>query len=243
MTDIPPEKPDERGTIDSVSHAEAGCRRCGTCCRKGGPALHVADVERVRSGIIGLESLLTIRAGERVHDNVRNRVVSLKKEIVKIRGRGDTWTCLFYDDEARSCGIYDHRPLECRALACRDPSELKRIYEQDRITRKDIIGSIQGLWDLVQTHEARCSQQKLAAMIARLKAPLDPALANDICGCIAYDRHLRRLTVKKSGISPALLDFLFGRPLQQTIKTYGFTVIESEGRIRLHFSPWKGDPS
>ena len=243
MTDIPPEKPGKGGNGDSASHAGAGCRRCGICCRKGGPALHVQDIELVRSGIIGLESLFTIRAGERVRDNVRDRVVPLTAEIVKVRGRGDAWTCVFYDGDDRGCRIYAHRPLECRILACWNPSELERVYERGRITREDLIGSIRGLWDLVQTHEERCSQRKLAAMIARLQTPPDPSRTDAICRCIAYDRHLRRLTVEKSGISPSLLDFLFGRPLQETVKAYGFTVIEGEDQIRLHFSPWKNDLS
>ncbi len=241
MTDIPPEKSGNTGNADSVSDTDAGCRRCGTCCRKGGPALHVQDIKLVRSGVIGLESLFTIRAGERVRDNVRNRVVPLAAEIIKIRGCGHTWTCVFYEGDERGCRVYDHRPLECRILACWNPSELERVYERGRITREDLIGSIQGLWDLVQTHEERCSQRKLAAMIARLKTAPDPALTDAICRCIAYDRHLRRLTVEKSGISPALLDFLFGRPLQETVKTYGFTVTESEDQIHLHYSPWKND--
>ncbi len=245
MTDNTSEKTGKKGNGHSASRAEAasGCRRCGTCCRKGGPALHAEDVELVKNGVIGIESLFTIRAGERVHDNVRGRVVSLHTEIVKIKGQNDSWTCRFYNADAAGCRIYAHRPLECRALACWDPSELERIYQRGRITREDLIGSIRGLWDLVQTHESRCSQEKLAGMISRLTTPLDSSLTDAICECIAHDRHLRQLTVEKSGIAPALLDFLFGRPLQETVKTYGFTVIQSEERIRLHFSPWKRDHS
>jgi Fe-S-cluster containining protein len=244
MTDTP-EKPGKKGEGNPAAPTEAGngCRRCGTCCRKGGPALHTEDVELVRSGVIGLESLFTIRAGERVHDNVRDRVVSLQNEIVKIKGIGGSWTCLFYDSDTAGCRIYRQRPLECRALACWDPAELEHIYQQDRITREDLIGSIRGLWDLVQAHESRCSQEKLAGMISKLKIPLDPFLTVAIRECIGYDHHLRQLTVEKSGIAPALLDFLFGRPLQETVKMHGITVTKSGNRLQLRFNHLRGSSS
>jgi len=240
MTDTP-EKPAGGNTGPAVSHNDSACRRCGTCCRKGGPALHTEDIALVRSGVIGIENLFTIRAGERVHDNVRGRVVSLHSEIVKIKGQNDAWTCLFYDAGTTACRIYRRRPLECRALACWDPSELERIYQQNRITREDLIGSIRGLWDLVQTHESRCSHEKLAEMISKLKISPDPFLTVAIRECIGYDNHLRRLTVEKSGIAPALLDFLFGRPLQETVKMHGITVMKSGNRLQLHFSSWTGN--
>jgi len=218
-----------------------GCRRCGTCCRKGGPALHMADIALVKTGAIALDSLFTIRAGERVHDNVCGRVVPLKTEIVKIRGRANSWSCLFYDSSTCGCRIYDQRPLECRALACWNTSELVHIYKRHRITRKDLIGNIRDLWDLVQTHESRCAYEKLSGLISQIKTAPDQYLADAVCECIAYDRHLRELTVEKSGMTPGLLDFLFGRPLQETVSMYGITVFKSGSRLQLRFKSWQGE--
>lgn len=242
MTDAPG-KPGKTAASRPVSHEGGGngCQRCGTCCRKGGPALHTEDIALVKTGALPLESLFTIRAGEKVHDNVRDRVMPLKTEMVKIRGQDDSWSCRFYDAGTRGCRIYEQRPLECRALACWDTSELERIYQRDRIGRKDLIGNIRGLWDLVQAHESRCSYEKLSRLISRIKAAPEKSLTDAVCECIAYDLHLRRLTVEKSGIGPGLLGFLFGRPLQETVKMYGLAVIQSGNRLQLRFTPRKGE--
>lgn len=67
-------------------HGQTGCRRCGTCCEKGGPSLHLADKPLVVDGQIPARCLFTLRKGERVRDNVAGTLVPLEREIVKIRG-------------------------------------------------------------------------------------------------------------------------------------------------------------
>ena len=47
------------------------CKRCGTCCREGGPALHRVDHDLVASGKIPLKDLYTIRKEELARDNVK----------------------------------------------------------------------------------------------------------------------------------------------------------------------------
>ena len=47
------------------------CRRCGTCCEKGGPALHGEDRPLVDRGQVPARCLFTIRAGEPVRDDMR----------------------------------------------------------------------------------------------------------------------------------------------------------------------------
>ena len=65
------------------------CRRCGQCCDKGGPALHLEDLHLVRSGTLDLDSLVTLRAGEPVLDQPKGRVASLERELVKVARRGN----------------------------------------------------------------------------------------------------------------------------------------------------------
>ena len=60
------------------------CRQCGTCCRKGGPALHVEDSYLLEEGIIQLQDLVTFRAGELVRDTSNNGVVPLPAEIATL---------------------------------------------------------------------------------------------------------------------------------------------------------------
>jgi Fe-S-cluster containining protein len=188
------------------------CSRCGECCRKGGPALHREDLPLLRTpGGPDLADLVTLRAGEPVLDQVRGRVEPLATEIVKLRGRDGSWTCLFYRDQDAACAIYEARPLECRVLSCRDTRELERLYARDRLTRRDILPAGHPLLDLVAEHEQRCPVSGYAGLLES-EAPGDRRRRDAM---LAWDREVRLLVTEKSGMDPAILDFLFGRPLEQ----------------------------
>jgi hypothetical protein len=100
-------------------------------------------------------------------DNVKGTLAPLSAEIIKIKGHAGKWTCLFYDQATRGCGIYDHRPLECRALNCRDTHRIEAVYETARLTRQDLLSGINGLWELIEDHEQRCSYAGLHARVWR----------------------------------------------------------------------------
>ncbi len=188
------------------------CSRCGECCRKGGPALHREDLPLLRTpGGPDLADLVTLRAGEPVLDQVRGRVEPLATEIVKLRGRDGSWTCLFYRDQDAACAIYAARPLECRVLSCRDTRALEQVYARDRLTRRDILPGGHPLLDLVAEHEQRCPVSGYAAVL-EAEAPGDRRRR---AAMLAWDREVRLLVTEKSGMDPAILDFLFGRPLEQ----------------------------
>ena len=96
----------------------------------------------VDDGLIPGRCLFTIRRGERVHDNVKGTVAALSAEIIKIKGCADRWTCLFYEPSMRGCRIYDHRPMECRVLNCRDTRQFEGVYDTTRLTRQDLLSGI-----------------------------------------------------------------------------------------------------
>ena len=81
----------------------------------------------------------------------------------------------------------------------------------------DVGGIVAGLWDLVVEHEAWCGWGNLGEMAARHKKDRDNSTGKAMAEIIAYDRHLRRLVVEKSGIDPQILDFLFGRSLEKIL--------------------------
>jgi Fe-S-cluster containining protein len=106
------------------SAAITHCRRCGTCCRQGGPALHLEDRELVESGKIPMQHLFTIRQGEPAYDNVTGTIAPAVTDIIKLKGaRPGSDVCCFYESAGKVCGIYGHRPAPCNAGI---PRALKR---------------------------------------------------------------------------------------------------------------------
>ncbi|MCB2146828.1 MAG: YkgJ family cysteine cluster protein [Deltaproteobacteria bacterium] len=204
------------------------CQRCGTCCEKGGPSLHREDRPLVDDGRIPARCLFTLRRGELARDNVRGTLAPLTEEIIKIKGHSGRWTCRFYDQANRRCGIYDHRPLECRVLNCRDTRRIEGVYETTRLTRQDLLSGVRGLWELIEDHEQRCSYEALHALVGegihkgRLK------LEKKILEILRFDAHVRQLTVEKGGMDNRMLEFLFGRPLAETITMFEVKLVKKD---------------
>jgi len=207
------------------------CQRCGTCCKSGGPALHQEDLELVQSGKLPLRGLYTIRKGEMARDNVKGTLQPVTAELIKIKGAGRTWTCCYYDAESNGCSIYENRPLECRVLNCRDTAAIEAIYDQGRLTRKDLLASVPQLWDLVEEHARKCNYRDLAALAARLQADQDRSAADSLVEMVGYDAHLRALIIEKGRPDPTLLDFLFGRPLADTMPGFGLNITQSGNKL------------
>jgi len=192
------------------------CGRCGTCCRKGGPALHLEDRALVEGGGLALRYLVTLRRGEPVHDNVAGGVIPAPTDIIKIKGRTGTTTCHFFresDPAGGACAIYDHRPLECRLLACSDTRAIEGAYGRERLTRRDLIARVEGLWDLVEDHQRRCDP---AEAVRRVRGG-GPAERSELGEMVAYDRHLRALLQEKGAVKAEVLPFLLGRPLAEVV--------------------------
>jgi len=193
------------------------CLRCGTCCRKGGPALHLQDRKLVEEGFIHTRDLYTIRKGEWAKDPVQGALVCVESDIIKIKGRGATWTCCFFEEGPNSCSIYAHRPMECLHLECWNPSRLELIYTRDRLCRRDLLSGMEGLWEMIADHERRCSYDRICGI---LKAMTDSGSAGgraEIEQITRYDGELRKLLVGRGGLEPEMLDFLLGRPLTKTL--------------------------
>ena len=199
----------------------SSCVRCGTCCQKGGPSFHLADRSLIEKGIIPAKHLFTIRKGELVLDNVRGGLIPADSDIIKIKGRGETWTCCFYDEAGVCCTIYENRPLECKLLKCWDTTAMEDMYTRDRLTRADLISDVTGLWNLVTDHQKRCNYNLVKRLAADILAGERGQELRKLAEMIRYDLELRGLVVARGGLGTDMLDFLFGRPLDQTIQTYG----------------------
>jgi Fe-S-cluster containining protein len=218
-----PQRP-ENAAIPESDTTPSTCLRCGTCCEKGGPCFHREDRVLIEGGQIPSKYLYTIRKGEYAFDNVKNCLVPVASDIIKIRGQKGSWACIFFDSQKKVCTIYSDRPLECRALKCWDTGELERIYSGSRLTRQDLISQVKELWDLVSDHQARCDYEKIKKLIKDLDGPRKGRARKKLLEIIQYDAESRKLVVAKGGLDPAMLDFILGRPLTETLPNYGIKV-------------------
>jgi Fe-S-cluster containining protein len=206
------------------SEAKTQCIRCGTCCEKGGPSFHIQDRRLIEDGTIHTRYLYTIRKGELVHDNVQGSLKPADADIIKIKGKSPSWECVFFQKKDKSCSIYDHRPLECRLLKCWDTGDIEVVYEKDRLTRRDILAGIEGLWELIVGHEKQCSYDVINRAIRDLDGTNSKKAQELIAGAIQYDRTIRQLVLENGNVTPDMIDFLFGRPLTVTLKSVGYTI-------------------
>jgi Fe-S-cluster containining protein len=212
---------------------QVSCERCGTCCKQGGPALHIQDLELIRSGAIPTSSLITIRKGELVHNPLTGAVQPVAVELVKIVGTGRQWDCCYYD-ETKGCTIHDHRPHACRALQCWDTGEVLALIEKDTLSRFDILSADDVLLPVIREHTRICpcdDLQEVRGNFARLslekKRDLETRVREELRFRVRViaDYHLR--------LSQEL--FYFGRPLFQLLQGLGVGITESREGVRLRW--------
>lgn len=207
-----------------MAEEQTTCGQCGTCCRKGGPSFHLEDQAIIDNGLIQAKDLFTIRAGEPAHENVQGHFQLVETDIIKIKGKKGGWECIFLDHDTHQCTIYPNRPVECRALQCWDTREIEAIYRRSRLTRKDLLQNIAGLWELVEDHQHRCDYRIILCLSGKTgirETKVNQGRLNEI---IAYDTQIRILTSQRGGIQAELTDFLFGRPLTVTLPILGIHI-------------------
>jgi Fe-S-cluster containining protein len=213
---------------ESKAASEAGkekpiseCRRCGTCCKKGGPSFHHEDKALIEKGVIHSKYLYTIRKGEMAYDNVRQCLEQISSDIIKLKGKGQSWTCILFDEKLNECTIYENRPIECRALKCWDTKALEDLYARKRLKREDLITDIEGLWGIIKDHQARCNYETIQKLVNAVKSDSGSEARQKLAEIIQFDIEIRKLVVSRGGLDMEMLDFLFGRPLKQTLKNFG----------------------
>ena len=109
----------------------------------------------------------------------------------------------------------------------------KKIYAGYRLTREDLISKVEGLWDLIKDHQARCDYKKIQPLIKDLAGSKNNHARRKLLEIIRYDAEIRRLVISRGGLDPEILDFLFGRPLTQTLGNYGIKIHQEGKKIRL----------
>ena len=216
---------------------DTSCVNCGACCRKGGPALHTKDAFLFEENILQIQDVVTIRAGELVRDDMKNRLVPLPSELVKLapahNARPDDWTCRFLTNSNR-CFLHGKHPAECRAFYCKEPEALMQLSNEPRLERAqicDIINAPSYWKELIQTHEEAVNYEEIGPWA--LKIDEDEEARRKFLEKVEFDRSFRELVIEKKAAFPEALPFLFGRPLLQTMVMYKLTARPGAGGINI----------
>lgn len=221
--------------MNNQEHKKPSCRRCGDCCRNGGPALHEEDIPLIQDGTIPLTSIVTLRPGERAYDQPAQSFLPLDAEILKIKGRDGKWTCAFFSPEGNACGMYNIRPIECSVLFCRDIEPLVQMYTQSRLSRADLLPEGHPLLELIAEHDRKCEPKRMEELALAARE------GNSDAGCalkemVLFDMEVRRLVPEKAGMPAEMNDFLFGRPLRVLLRAIKINVYEVGNSIRFGFN-------
>jgi Fe-S-cluster containining protein len=189
----------------------------------------------VESGKIPLKCLFTIRQGEPAYDNVRGFISPAATDIVKIKGAAENdATCWFLNQEQAGCRIYDIRPIECRKLTCWDTCALAAMYDKERLTRDHLLSRLPGLCDLVAEHQERCGYAHVARYAELIHKENRPqGTIEELLAIIRYDQSLRNVTVERTRLDPGLLEFLFGRPMTETIRLFKIKLVQNEAETTI----------
>lgn len=211
------------------------CKRCGDCCRNGGPALHSEDIPLIREGTIPLSDIVTLRKGERAFDQPTQAVTQLSEEILKIKGRDSTWTCTYFSPAGNTCGVYATRPAECRILFCGDVEPLKAMYQKDRLTRTSLLPEGHPLLELISEHDAKCDPLRMEEL-GKAAREGDVEAGQDLKEMVVFDMEIRRLVPERTGMDREMNEFLFGRPLRVLLAAMNIKVHEAGGTVRFGFN-------
>lgn len=199
------------------------CIRCGTCCMKGGPTLHEEDAPMFAKDVLKRPHVYTLRKGEVVR-NIDDNLMVLEREIIKIKGQGEAWSCMFYDKDQSACKIYKDRPVECRALKCWDLRGFDEVMAKPCLQRRDLIKPGDGILKIIGAHEQRCAYETLESAVKGLQGYDSDKAVEKILDLLQYDHYIRQFFGERLKLDANVMDFIFGRPLTSTIRMFGLCV-------------------
>jgi Fe-S-cluster containining protein len=217
-----------------IREQQTTCRRCGTCCAKGGPALHAADLPLIHAHRLAFTDLITIRQGEPVFSPLVNGIEPSHTELIKVAGTNDSWTCRFFSRAENSCGIYAHRPQECGLLKCWDPSALTSVIYQECLTRQDILPKDEEFTALIAIQEEHCSFARIDRLALDLTTEGEKQeTLTELTRIITLDLKIRQRAMETRGLGLAEELLYFGRPLFKSLSFYQLSIQEGPYGVRV----------
>ena len=172
--------------------------------------MHTEDVELL--GHISMHDIVCLRRGESAFDPRADCLQPLPSELLKIRGKGRGWECVYFSPRDKSCSIYAHRPLECRALYCGDTESILRAMDEPALTRGDFVPRDSGLWACIEDHERNFPVDE-ALRLAGSGGLITDTIHPELDDLIRREMHFRRVLGERLQVEDVDLWAYLGRPL------------------------------
>lgn len=194
------------------------CLGCATCCRLSSPTLYAPDLELIARGGLPRRALYTLRTGERVSSARLSQGLYLESELIKLDERPGQG-CLFL--EGCACGLYQHRPLQCRHLECWSGRHAGQLETTPRLSRQELYAHDPQALALLAEYEERLPGGCLARALERAAQGGDQREALD---CLELDHRLRLGIAARYGYGPEEQPLLLGRPARVVALAHGLAL-------------------
>ncbi len=213
------------------------CKRCGTCCEKGGPVLHHEDRDFLHKGLVSMDNLQVIREGELAFNPFKGLVEPAPVEMIKLAVQGDSWECPFHQKEGglSACQIHADRPVECRLLKCWNTTDIEAVTFKDCLTRFDLLGQQNAMVPEIIRHEKECAYGALWDAVAAVNKNDEERLLV-VRAILAKDMQIRQQLVADFHLNLQQELFYLGQPMFRVVRNEGFVVSFVEGKIQLRFT-------
>jgi Fe-S-cluster containining protein len=209
------------------------CLGCGTCCLTSSPTLYSEDLERIGPDLLPREALYALRPGERVSSAREGGSQRLDRELIKLREarKAGGFGCVFL--ESGRCGIYEHRPLQCRVLECWNHSHAGQLAGQPRLIRAMLFSDDETALALIQEYDLKLPAAELTTTL-EAAAQGDAPASERALAMLELDHNLRQGVSQRYGYSAEDLELMWGRPALLVARSHGLEpVVDAQGRAAL----------
>jgi Fe-S-cluster containining protein len=216
--------------IRSAYETRSYCIRCGVCCKNHAPTLLMDDMVLLNKNIIRPEHLFTVRKGEPGYCNFNDETVELESEMIKVKSKTGSNTCIFFQGFDRSCSIYENRPSQCRTQECWAGEST--LPMQALMSRKDIFERIEPLWKIICAHEKRCNHDEWKRGLSRLEATRGHSV-EELLAILRYDQTVREFIGERFGMDEEIIELVVGRPIESFLSFHGLELLHASDGTRM----------
>ncbi|MBU2517331.1 MAG: YkgJ family cysteine cluster protein, partial [Proteobacteria bacterium] len=131
------------------------------------------------------------------------------------------------------CGIYEHRPLQCRWLECWSGRHAGQLDGRPRLGRELLLADDPIALALAREYDAKLPAAELHQAMAEAAQGLKEAAAQALA-FLELDHGLRTAISGRYGYSSEKLYLVLGRPALEVAANYGLEPVAKEGVVSLH---------